>query len=78
MDDVFNSPSGRNGFDIVIGNPPYAQIPKKIVSASQYPYSEGKDLGKQNLYKVFIELAYNLMAKDAIGALIVQSSILWN
>ena len=76
FDDVFNRPSGRNGFDIVIGNPPYAQISKKIVSASQYPYSEGKDQGKQNLYKVFIELAHNLMAQDAIGALIVQSSIL--
>ena len=76
FDDVFNCPSGRNGFDIVIGNPPYAQISKKIVPASQYPYSEGKDQGKQNLYKVFIELAHNLMAQDAIGALIVQSSIL--
>ncbi len=64
------------GFDVVIGNPPYAQIPKGIVSAEKYPYSEGKDKGKQNLYKVFIELAYNRVREKGTVVLIVQSSLL--
>ena len=68
--------SNRNGFDIVIGNPPYFQMPKKLVSAINYPYSEGKDEGKQNTYKVFIELSYNLLLPNGIGCLITQSSIM--
>lgn len=43
---------------------------------NRYPYSEGKDKGKQNLYKVFIELAYNLAHENSIISLITQSSIM--
>lgn len=64
------------GFDIVIGNPPYAQVKKGIVSKEQYPYSEGKDVGKQNLYKLFIEASYNLLKESGISTLIVQSSLM--
>lgn len=65
------------GFDIVIGNPPYLQVPKGFFSIKQYPYSEGKDQGKQNLYKVFVEASKNL-SKNSTGTacLIVQSSLL--
>ena len=42
----------KKGFDIVIGNPPYVQLKKGIYPKSQFPYSEGKDKGKQNLYKL--------------------------
>jgi hypothetical protein len=67
----------KDGFDVVIGNPPYIQIKKGIVSKTQFSYSEGKDKGKQNLYKVFVEAAYNLAKETAaIGCLIVQSSLL--
>ncbi len=64
------------GFDIVIGNPPYAQVKKGIVSKEQYPYSEGKDVGKQNLYKLFIEASYNLLKESGVSTLIVQSSLM--
>ena len=65
------------GFDIVIGNPPYKQIPKKTYSALRFPYSEGKDKGKQNLYKLFAELSHKLTRKDGgIGALIVQNTLM--
>lgn len=67
---------GIPSFDIVIGNPPYVKIKKGIVSKKQFPYSEGKDVGEQNLYKVFIETAYNVARHNAIGCLIVQGSIL--
>lgn len=77
--DVFNRPNdcnGRNGFDIVIGNPPYVQIKKGTVTKELYPYSEGKDVGKQNLYKLFVEASYNLLKESGVAALIVQSSLM--
>ena len=66
----------KDGFDIVIGNPPYVQVKKKIFSADVYPYSEGKDVGKQNLYKVFVEASYNLLKENGISTLIIQSSLM--
>ena len=66
----------KTGFDIVIGNPPYLQVKKGLVNKLEYPYSEGKDIGKQNLYKLFIEAAYNKMTLNGTGCLIVQSSIM--
>lgn len=67
----------KDGFDIVIGNPPYKQIKKNIYSSQTYPYSEGKDVGKQNLYKLFVEHSYNQAKKDTgIACMIVQSSLM--
>ncbi|WP_300447435.1 Eco57I restriction-modification methylase domain-containing protein [Helicobacter mastomyrinus] len=65
----------KQGFDIVIANPPYAQMPKGILPADTFRYSEGKDKGKQNLYKVFVEHAYNLATSQGIFCLITQSTI---
>ena len=67
---------GLSGFDIVIGNPPYMQVQKGIYPASHFPYSEGKDKGKQNLYKVFVEHAYNIANDKGISCLITQSSLM--
>ncbi len=64
------------GFDIVIGNPPYVQVPKGIYYEKQFPYSEGKDKGKQNLYKVFVENSYNLLKENGVATMIVQSSLM--
>ncbi len=63
-------------FDIVIGNPPYVQEKKGKYSARQFPWSEGKDKGKQNLYKVFVEHGYNLATQNGVVCLIVQSSLM--
>jgi len=65
-----------DGFNIVIGNPPYKQIPKGIYNKELYPYSEGKDQGKQNLYKLFVEQSYNLSKQKYFICLIVQSSLM--
>jgi adenine-specific DNA-methyltransferase len=64
------------GFDVVIGNPPYVQVKKGVFSVAQFPWSEGKDVGKQNLYKVFVEAAYNFLKPKGIASLIVQSSLM--
>ncbi len=66
----------REGFDLVIGNPPYAQIKKKTYSVTQFPYSEGRDKGKQNLYKLFVEQSYNLCKLKGVSTMIVQSSLM--
>ena len=66
----------RNGFDVVIGNPPYRQVRKGVHSATQFPYSEGRDKGKQNLYKLFVEQSYNLCKQRGVVTLIVQSSLM--
>ena len=66
----------KDGFDIVIGNPPYVQVKKGIVTKEQYPYSEGKDVGKQNLYKLFVEASYNFLKDNGVSTLIVQSSLM--
>ena len=66
----------KEGFDVVIGNPPYKQVRKGIHSEQLFPYSEGKDKGKQNLYKLFVEQSYNLCRKNGIATLIVQSSLM--
>ena len=65
-----------DGFDVVIGNPPYRQVRKGTYSTARFPYSEGKDTGKQNLYKLFVEHSYNLVKAGAIATLIVQSSLM--
>ena len=64
------------GFDIVIGNPPYRQVRKGMYSATQFPYSEGRDKGKQNLYKLFVEQSYNLCKNEGLATLIVQKSLM--
>ena len=66
----------HQGFDIVIGNPPYVQVKKGVYSKTQFPYSEGRDKGKQNLYKLFTEQSYNLCKDGGIACMIVQSSLM--
>ncbi len=64
------------GFDCIIGNPPYMQVKKGLYSSIFYPFSEAKDIGKQNTYKVFIELGFNLVRQKGLISLITQSSIM--
>ena len=66
----------KGGFDIVIGNPPYFQVKKGMVNKNKYPYSEGKDKGKQNVYKLFVEHSYNILSTNGVCTLITQSSLM--
>jgi len=63
-------------FDVILGNPPYRQIRKNEYSRLDYPFTEGKEKGKQNLYKMFIERAKQLAGRDGQVCLIVQSSLM--
>ena len=66
----------HEGFDIIIGNPPYKQITKGTYPKERFPFSEGRDKGKQNLYKMFVEQSYNLCKSGGVATLIVQSSLM--
>ncbi len=74
--EVLNDEGDFLGFDLLIGNPPYMQVKKGLYSSIFYPFSEGKDIGKQNTYKVFIELGFNLTKQKGLISLITQSSIM--
>ncbi|GAA7163823.1 hypothetical protein HpCK100_02180 [Helicobacter pylori] len=64
--EVLNDEGDFLGFDGIIGNPPYMQVKKGLYSSIFYPFSEGKDIGKQNTYKVFIELGFNLTKQKGL------------
>ncbi len=66
----------NEGFDVIIGNPPYRQIKKGTYPKAQFPFSEDRDKGKQNLYKLFVEQSYNLCKNGGVVTLIVQSSLM--
>lgn len=68
-----------NGFDVVIGNPPYVDIkslPQEIVREF---FKTFKTTQKRiNLYAVFVEKGYSLLSKDGNIIFIIPNSILVN
>lgn len=76
---VLNDKGDYEGFDIVIGNPPYVDIkklPKNIVSLLFEKYSTAEN--RINLYSIFIELGLNLVNKSGILTYIIPNSLLLN
>ena len=77
FDDVFNRPSGCNGFDIVIGNPPYVNVEgipvedKKIYKNTFSCFEKRADL-----FSLFLEMALSLLTSDrGIVTFIIPSII---
>lgn len=76
--DVFKK---KGGFDVVIGNPPYEVLEGdnwksfvcKIRDSGMYSYSLG---GKLNLYRLFIELGYQLLKSGGVLTFIVPSTLI--
>ena len=80
FNDVFNRPS-KEGFDIVIGNPPYGAtyskeqksfFKKNFVTAQT---KKGIQKGSLDTYTLFIEQGFNLLSKNGVLAYIVPISI---
>ena len=78
--DVFSRPS-KEGFDIVIGNPPYgAKYDNLTKKYYQNNYVTAKSIkgvqkGSFDTYTLFIELGYNLLRQDGSFAYIVPISL---
>lgn len=79
--DVFNRPNDCNGFDIVIGNPPYgaktsdkdkALYKKYYEAAKTYP---GISKGSTDTFAVFVNLGYDLLAKNGNLAYIIPMAV---
>jgi len=79
--DVLNRPSPCNGFDIVIGNPPYGAkqgreekdyCKKHYITAKTI---KGVQKGSIDTYTLFIELAYNLLSKGGCMTMIVPIAV---
>jgi len=69
----------RDGFDIVIANPPYVQI-KQIPWANRKIFEDKfvSAVGRFNLFYFFIELSNKLARKSGISAFIVPDRLLLN
>lgn len=64
--DVFNREEGKNGFDIVIGNPPYIFSRNNLTSKDKRIYKENYFLTqfKINLYILFIEKGFHILKEN--------------
>lgn len=76
--DVFNR-KGKEGFDIVIGNPPYVDV-KSLPSDDVNLYFRLFETTENriNLYSIFIERCLNLMSSKGLLCFINPNSILIN
>lgn len=69
----------KDGFDVVIGNPPYVSV-KGISSENKKIFSEIFETGKGrfNLFTLFIEKAINILEKNGVLTFIIPEGILSN
>ena len=81
FNEVFNRPSGRNGFDIVTGNPPYGA---KLTAREKATYKKlyqsaktikGEQKGSLDTYSLFIELGYTIASHIGVCSFITPLSI---
>lgn len=76
-------PEARQGFDVLVGNPPYAalgaiskeaRLPERFASLAAMPIS-----GAENVYTLFVELMWKLTRADrSAAALVVPLSIAYS
>ncbi|RLG29485.1 hypothetical protein DRN98_08340, partial [Methanosarcinales archaeon] len=73
----------KKGFDVVIGNPPYGRL-KQIIEDKKEKYFLSDvysnlynyQVGNLNLYKLFLERAYNILKTNGYFSMIFPSSFL--
>ena len=70
--DVFNQESGKDGFDIVIGNPPYVSTKgrddeDKQILIDNYGFAD-------DLYSHFVFLAFNLLREGGVQSMITSDT----
>ncbi|MBI5574280.1 MAG: N-6 DNA methylase [Elusimicrobia bacterium] len=69
----------QNGFDVIIGNPPYVDIKGMAPTVVDYLFDKYFSTeNRMNLYASFVERAINLLKKDGYFSFIIPNSILYN
>lgn|GEM_PF-6948365 len=63
----------KNGFDYIVGNPPYFKV--KSLSISQKRYFKKILIGQQNMFSLFFFLGINLLSDGGKIGLIIPESI---
>ena len=66
--EVLDNNGNFTGFDAIVGNPPYIDfrsVPKAIIDYLKF-YKVNSQSNKINTYQYFIELGYNLLAKNGV------------
>ncbi len=71
--DVFNRANGKDGFDIVIGNPPYVEAKKLKYIANTLRCHYSIYSGTADLSIYFIELAMNILRTNGIACYITTN-----
>ncbi|WP_434503634.1 Eco57I restriction-modification methylase domain-containing protein [Prevotella sp.] len=73
--DVFNRPNGDNGFDIVIGNPPYVQLQNNGGELAKMFQKCGYDTFARtgDIYCLFYECGWQLLKKGGILCFITSN-----
>ncbi len=78
--DVFNRPNDCNGFDIVIGNPPYidSETMTNVMPEMRKIYSSLFETAKGNwdMFVIFIEQGINLCNKEGIYSFIMPNKLI--
>ncbi|MDP2906307.1 MAG: N-6 DNA methylase [Nanoarchaeota archaeon] len=78
-EEQFKEIMDKEGFDVIIGNPPYVdikQLDPKIVRHFFNKYSTVEN--RMNLYAVFVEKALSLLKEGGYFGFIIPNSILYN
>lgn len=69
----------QEGFDAVIGNPPYVHQRDNLIEDASIPYVKSKYLSsnfRQNTYTLFVEKSLTLLAQDGIFSFIIPNYFL--
>ena len=74
FDDVFNRPSGRNGFDIVIGNPPYVKEYVNRHAFDGFRETSPYYIGKMDLWYGFACHGIDLLCQGGHLCFIAQNN----
>lgn len=74
FDDVFNRPSGRNGFDIVIGNPPYVKEYVNRHTFDGFRETSPYYIGKMDLWYGFACHGIDLLCQGGHLCFIAQNN----
>ena len=73
--DVFNREDGKNGFDIVIGNPPYGANIDELVPLYERLYPKTSH-GYKDIYKYFYDFGLSICRKDGSLCYITPNTFL--